>query len=559
MPKEAELQDFQPERSPQTLGCGHLLTLLGNEDLLTAVNIGRQLRLSVSSILPLAAVVFLGFAPPALGAGVTLITHGYNGNVTDWVIPMGDKIPQYRGFPGSNSASYEISITRSGSVYAASQTFLDGVSPLASDSGEIVIALDWSTLSGGTVPTTAIATQAAAALLAPSLIPELNGRPLVELPLHLVGHSRGGSVVTEVARLLGAQGIWVDHVTTLDPHPEGLFGDPAMNNYANILFADNYWQNLGDGLFVPNGQSIAGAYNRHLTSLNGGYSSSHSDVHLWYHGTIDFTTPISVDQAMITSTVRAAWWTATEAAGTNAGFLYSLIAGGNRLSSLEPAGAGNGRISDGLNKIWDFGAGLAANRTGLSQNNGAWPNLIRLNLSGTNRFSIGESIPLAFYHQYGTSTAAVANIRFYLDVDGNPYNGNENEIFQDTVSGTGTNQVFYSALDLSPDPATTLPGTYAVFARISDATRTRYLYAPQKVVLGPSRQAPVLEAARVQTNQFRFTVSGWPGQKVIVQASTNLAQWVSIQTNTLAGTTLEFADPESANYSRRYYRVRLSE
>src|ERR1035438_6344627 len=68
--------------------------------------------------------------------------------------------------------------------------------------------------------------------------------------------------------------------------------------------------------------------------------------------------------AMITSTERATWWTAIEAAGTNAGFLYSLIGGGNRLSSLEPAGAGNGRISDGVNKIWDFGAGLAINRTG---------------------------------------------------------------------------------------------------------------------------------------------------------------------------------------------------
>jgi hypothetical protein len=78
-------------------------------------------------------------------------------------------------------------------------------------------------------------------------------------------------------------------------------------------------------------------------------------------------------------------------------------------------------------------------------------------------------------------------------------------------------------------------------------------------VLGASRQAPVLGVARVQTNQFRFTVSGWPGQKVIVQASTNLVQWVPIRTNTLAGTTLAFADPESANYPRRFYRVLLGE
>ena len=143
-----------------------------------------------------------------------MITHGFNGNVTDWVIPMGDKIPQYHGFPGSNSTSYQISITRNGSVYSISETFLDGVSPLASDSGEIVIALDWSSLSGLFGPSTSIiATNAALALLSTNLIPDLAGRPLAAMPLHLVGHSRGASVMAELARILGAQGLWVDQVT----------------------------------------------------------------------------------------------------------------------------------------------------------------------------------------------------------------------------------------------------------------------------------------------------------------------------------------------------------
>ena len=131
-----------------------------------------------------------------------------------------------------------------------------------------------------------IANAAAAALQDTNLLPELGGRALVELPLHLIGHSRGGSVVTEMARILGTQGIWVDQVTTLDPDPVSLYHDAAITNYANVLFADNYWQNMGDGLLVPNGQAVSGAYNRHLLNLDGGYSSSHSDTHLWYHGTI---------------------------------------------------------------------------------------------------------------------------------------------------------------------------------------------------------------------------------------------------------------------------------
>ena len=507
---------------------------------------------------PLAALVFLCGASLAPGAGVTVITHGFNGNVTDWVIPMGDKMAQYRTFPGTNSASYQISITRAGSVYSFSQSFLDGVSPLASDSGEIVIALDWSSVSGFPGPSTAlIATNAALALLSTSLIPDLAGRPLAELPLHLVGHSRGASVMAELARILGAQGIWVDHLTTLDPYPLGLDADPSMANYANVLFADNYWQNMG----APSGQSFAGAYNRHLTNLDHGYASSHSDVHLWYHGTIDLNTPISVDQALITSSERTAWWTTTEAAGTNAAFLYSLVGGGDRLSNLEPAGPGNGRIRDGFNQRWDLGAGVAANpatnRTQLPVNSGAWPNLLRLNLTGTNHVAIGDPIPLAFYHQYASSTAAVATIRFSLDADLNPYNGNELPVAQTTLAGTGTNNVLYSALSLVLDPASALPGTYALFARISDATHARYLYALQRLVLAPSREPPVLAAAGVQAGQFRLRVFGWPGQTVVLQASTNLAQWVALTTNTLAGTSLEYTDPDSVNQPQRYYRALL--
>jgi hypothetical protein len=498
----------------------------------------------------------------ARGAGVTVITHGFDGNVTDWVIPMGDKIPQHHGFPGSNSASYQISITKSGSAYATTQTFLDGVSPLASDSGEIVIALDWSTLSGLFGPsTTLIATNLALALLSTNLIPDLAGHPLAEMPLHLLGHSRGASVMAEVSRILGAQGIWVDHLTSLDPYPLSINGDPAMVNYANVLFADTYWQNIG----APSGQPLAGAYNRHLTNLSGGYpaGSTHSDTHLWYHGTIDLTTPTGDNLAMITTNERAAWWTSTEAAGTNAGFLYSLIGGGNRLSTLEPAGAGNGRIVDGFNQVWNLGAGLAANpatnRTRLSLDNGAWPNLLRLNLTSPTNASVDDPIPLAFYHQYGANTSGVVNVSFCLDQDSNPYNGNDTVVFQAALPGTGISNVYYSTLSLSLNPAVVLPGTYSVFGRISDGVRTRYLYAPQKLVLGPSRQPPSLLSERIHASQFQFTLLGFPGQTVIIQGSTDLVQWVSIQTNTLTGTAGTFTDPDSPLLPQRYYRAVLGE
>lgn len=507
----------------------------------------------------LPCLCLFGAIQSASSAGVTLVTHGFNGNVTDWVIPMCNKIAQYHSIPGTNVSIYQISVTQpSPGVYSVSQTFLDGVSATVSDSGEILLALDWSSLSSGGTPTTAIASATAGALLNPSFMPDMNGHALAELPLHLVGHSRGGSVITELARYLGAQGVWVDQVTTLDPHPVSGFGDPPITNYANILFADNYWQNLGDGLFVPNGQAVAGAYNRQLTNLNGGYSSSHSDVHLWYHGTIELTTPASDTQATITSTERTNWWTSLEQAGTNAGFLYGLIGGGNRFSTLEPAGTGLGRIVDGMNKVWDLGAGVSPNRSRLPVDNGAWPNLLRLNLTSTNVLPADQQLSAAFYYQFGPNTATTAQLQLFLDPDSNPYGANQILIGSSTLSGTGTNNVYFTTASASPNPAIAPPGTYSLFARITAGSLSRYFYAPQKVTLTPSRQAPVLLSALATNDVFQFTVSGYPGQTIVIQASQDLAQWTPLRTNTLTETTWLVVDPASATLPRRYYRAVLA-
>ena len=233
----------------------------------------------------MAAVLFLpaGFGALPSGvhaAGVTLLTHGFNGNVTDWVIPMADRYLSHENFPGTSLSCYEIKITSAGTTAA----FLKGSQPTATDSGEIFIKLNWPLLAGiFGANTTTVASRAVEALLSTELIPELGGRSLAEFPLHLAGHSRGGSVVSQMARLLGEQGIWVDHVTTWDPEPvELLQDDLTVTTYANVLYADNFWQDLGIGITQPNGQEVFGSYNRKLTELAGGYSLSHSDVHLWY-------------------------------------------------------------------------------------------------------------------------------------------------------------------------------------------------------------------------------------------------------------------------------------
>jgi hypothetical protein len=497
----------------------------------------------------------------AVAAGVTVITHGFNSNVTDWIIPMAGKIGSYPGFPGTSYSCYQISVTRNGTgLYVTTATLIGGVAPPLTDSGEIVIKLDWSTLSSlGGPSTTTVAQATVGALLSGNLIPEMSGRPLVELPLHFVGHSRGGSVITEMARLLGAEGVWVDQVTTLDPRPVTQFGDAAVTSWANVLFADNYWQTMGDGLIVPNGQSVFGAYNRKLLNLSGGYSSSHSDVHLWYHGTIELTTPASDTQAMIMAAQRTAWWMPLENAGANAGFRYSLIGGGDRLSDLEPAGTGNGRISDGYNRNWDLGGGLGMNRTALPTNSGAWPNPIVFALGSTNKIPAGESFDVALYHQAGASAAGNVDVQIFLDADFNPYNGNEVLVEAATLPRTGTNAVAFHSLVAMVDAAAIVPGSYAVGAIVRDGSRSRYLYAPETLSITPSLQQPSIDAASISFSKgaFHVDVRGFSGQTVTIDMSTDLKNWMPLQTHIFKGTVWQFTDSGAGSSPRRFYRPRL--
>jgi hypothetical protein len=508
-------------------------------------------------------VFILSSAGSVNAGGVTIITHGFNSNVTDWIIPMAGKMRTYPTFPGATYSCYEISITRNGSgQYVAAATFLGGTPPLLTDSGEIVVKLDWSTLSGlGGPSTTTVAGAAASAVLSTNLIPEMGGRPLAELPLHLIGHSRGGSVITEMARLLGAQGVWVDQVSTLDPRPVTQFGDAPVTSWANVLFADNVWQTMGDGIIVPNGQSVFGAYNRKLLDLNGGYSSSHSDVHLWYHGTIDLATPTSDTQASITATQRNTWWTATEMAGAAAGFLYSLIGGGDRLSTLEPAGTGNGRIIDGFNKNWDLGGGVGPNRSALPADSGMWPNPILFALANTNPIPAGESFGVTLYYQAGASAAGNVDFGIFLDLDFNPYNGNEIEVTQQMLPKTGTNAVSLETLDVAVNAAAVPPGSYTVYARLNDGLLIRYLYAPQQLIVTPSLQPPSIDAASLAFTGgiMHFDVHAFPGQEVTVMASSDLVNWAPLQTHTFTGTVWEFMDANAGDFARRFYQAMLSQ
>jgi hypothetical protein len=535
-------------------------------------------------ILKILLCCLLFCAPPQGLAGVTVITHGFNADINDWVIAMAGGVAHYPNLLLTNSTCYEIYFQQNAQGdYVPTQRKLAGDDPKNADSGEIIVKLDWSQLAGGlsgvAYSTTNVAPSIASALTSAGFIPELGARPLIELPLHLIGHSRGGSLICEITKALGQQGIWVDHLTTLDPHPlnneydDSILTDvvdgPALP-YVNVLFADNYYQVNNSFLGLdPSGQFVPGAYNRYLNVQSGGYggiSSFHSNVHLWYFGTIDWRTPTSDSGATITALERNSWWTPAETNGASAGFFYSLIGGADRLSSQIPAG-GTNRIKDGFNQIWDMDAGVSPNRHALPENLGLWPNLLTLNISATNLVDLptgrkgytiiaGESLPLQFTFQYGQLPNTNLSFNVFLDADFNPYSANEISMQSLALRPSGISAVRTGNVLISGNEST-LPGVYAIGASLSDGVRTRYLYTPELLRVLPSLRPPEIALATVKLGLFQATVRGLIGQTVVVETSSEFSAWNAITTNTLTAPNWSFDDPISRTANERFYRAKL--
>lgn len=521
---------------------------------------------------------------PAGAAGVTIITHGYDADVTGWISAMAAAMPgYYQGrHPGvsTNFTVYTMTVTDNSGNYLFAIS-PNGTAPSATASGEIIVKLDWSQLAGGPsapydLSTYNVAWAVAQALMATNTIAQLNGHALVEYPLHLIGHSRGGSLMSELSRQLGTNGLWVDQLTTLDPHPLNNDGnndspltvvDAPVHTYENILFHDDYWQDLGTGSLDPNGEPVAGAYGRQLTSLAGGYPSEdgstdayqyHSNVHLWYHGTINTNTPVSYSddgtEVTINATMRANWWVADEARGANAGFEYSLIGGGNRLSTDRPLGLpSDPAIRDGYNQNWDLGAGTGTNRTALPANNGTWPNIIKFDVLGTNSVMAGGLINTELYYQY--AGASNLTLQIYFDDDFNPKNSNSVSIVSLQPPASGANAVsLYSNLGLTTTNVP--PGVYSIYARISDGRHTRYLYAPELVRITAALEPPALDLAPAGDGQYVIGISGVAGQTVVLQHSTDLQNWAPLVTNILTDSRWTYTN--SAAASVQFYRATVT-
>ncbi|CAN5637231.1 hypothetical protein BH09PLA1_BH09PLA1_17780 [soil metagenome] len=398
--------------------------------------------------------------PRKLLAGVTILAHGYQGSINGWVATVADNIALRAG--GNASASeYVMSVGRNGQNQLAVLSYArEGgwSAPRDTDSAEIIVQLDWQSVSDGSFSTDEVAHVVSDWLIGA----DSDGVRLAELPLHLIGHSRGASLMTAVARDLGERGIWVDQQTNLDPHPiDGRddplggvdFGDQSMVTFDNVAFADTYWRDDADARTFD-GDDVAGSHNLNLNNSvqQEFFDAAHNEVPSYYDGTINFDAGNSGNSPIFDS------WYGSDAgnpARDQTGFLYSRIVRGAR-----PA--------DGS---WTQSNGTAQ-RTAAGEAGDQWANLTDIRVMGGRTFATGQGLTIRLLRQ---DREGRGNIALFLDPDTNPYNDNNARTLRRTNVREAEEIVGTRQRGATSGAPT---GRYFVGARIVDSSgHVRYAYS----------------------------------------------------------------------------------
>jgi len=497
------------------------------------------------------------------GAGVTIITHGWNPDDKQpvWMDSLANAI---LARSGGNGSIGKITVTGSSGNLVATCSNWD-FNLTSKTSSEIVILIDWTAVANHL--TKFITSQAVAAAVVPKIYESQNSQPpLSELPIHLIGHSRGGGMIFEIARLLGVQGIEVEEITALDPHPltesdpQPLYGahtiDKPCKIYENVLFTEVFYQNIKS----PTGEYVNGAFNRLWTSLPGGYHnesgytytilgttynfSDHLNIILMYHGTTDTTTTDSVFNGEATmKQPEREWFNTYENKGENEGFVFSRINGGDRKSTDEPV-QGKDKIIDGYHNNALLGGN--GERTALDWSNAVWPNVItnllyrnssQLN-AGNISVASGETLTVKYTYR---SYANASNVAYIVDTDRNPYNNNNVDTISTQNNAATSSVIKQSTVNWTVNNLTE-GSKYYIYSVISDNNNKRFNYLPYKITVVPASQPIITEQPENQTDICPQSVVkyGIKGENIDTyqwQVSSNSGDsWINILNNaTYAG------------------------
>jgi hypothetical protein len=420
--------------------------------------------------------------PRRLLAGVTVLIHGHGGNITGWVRAAADAIAQRAG---GTVSEYVMTVSKNSrsKLFISSFALESGPQLNENETGEAIVKLDWTAVDGGKFSTVDVATVVSSYLMQR----HDTMRALAELPIHLIGHSRGASMASAISQDLGQRGIWVDQNTYLDPHPvDGVndmagvnFGDAPMNVYDNVAFADNYWRTDGDvNNSDPDGEAVQGAHNVDLNNIvqTNHVGSAHMAVTAYYHGTIDLAAQTNGDHP-----VFAEWYgdSPQMPARDQTGYLFSRIGRGKR-----PA--------DGLAPS----LGGAAQRVPAGQQGSQWGNITAMRVVDGSTVLMGPRATLRFVRQDRDSGDTLT---FFLDTDTNPYNGtNVRTLRRLPTDDSADSSVARISIPTSGIDA----GSYYVGAQIADADgHLRFVYTGPVQFAGP---APA-KIKRVSVSAFSTT------------------------------------------------------
>jgi hypothetical protein len=381
-------------------------------------------------------------------SGVTLLVHGYEGNITGWVESAADAIADR---VDGGASIYVMKVAEKNDKPAVTSFVQESGPALASSQeGELVIKLDWTAVDGGKYSTKEIGRAVTDYLVTR----HGDVRALAEKPMHMIGHSRGASVVVAMSRYLSERGIWVDQNTYLDPHPiDGDndflfldFDDQSMRVFDNVAFADNYWRTDGNAQNLDfDGEEVTGTHQGDLdaTVQENPSGSAHMSVTGYYHGTIDPDASSNGDSA-----IKSAWYgnNSDKPSKTQTGYAFS------RLGLLK-------RPQDGVSAPF----GGTASRNASEQIGTQWPNLTNMRILEGSTIAIGPSVSLRFVRQDRDSST---DQTIFLDRDTNPYNGNNvRTLRRFTLSEADV----LTASKVSIPTDDIAPGTYYIGGQVADS------------------------------------------------------------------------------------------
>jgi len=168
----------------------------------------------------------------------------------------------------------------------------------------------------------------------------------------------------------------------------------------------------------------------------------------------------------------------------------------------------------------------------------------------------------------GTGSAARFNYPFGIAVDsaGNLYVGDQLNYTIRKLTPVGTNWVVRTLAGLagisgSADGTGSAARFNFPFGLAVDSEGTLYVADEINNTIRQGYPAPMILSSGpgfgFNGGQFSFDLTGPSAHLVIVEASTDLSNWLPIWTNTFGTSALPFTDPQSGFYSQRFYRARL--